>query len=215
MKLIINDHTNSAKELYYQSLVLLFMPCEKFGMDDNENTLYVDVNVSQDVITVYVKLQAYGKENTFTDREKLVDGKFMFVKNFIGRCIVKCANAIFGILPPWGISTGVKPVKLARIFVKSVGAEAAFDILVNDYMISPSKAKMAVDACVNEDRIIGQTGENPCSVYISIPFCPTKCNYCSFVSAASPRLFSLIPKYLEYVKNDLKAVLISFVGVAE
>ena len=206
MKLIINDPTNSAKELYYQSLVLLFMPCEKFGIEDNKNTLFVDVNVSQDAITVFVKLEVCEKVSTFTDNEKIVNGKFMQIKNFIGRCIVKCANAVFGIFPPWGISTGVKPVKLARIFVKSLGADAAFDILVNDYMISPPKAKMAVDACVNEDRIIGQIGENPCSVYISIPFCPTKCNYCSFVSAASPRLFSLIPEYLNYVKNDLKLV---------
>jgi oxygen-independent coproporphyrinogen-3 oxidase len=46
--------------------------------------------------------------------------------------------------------------------------------------------------------------ENTCSVYISIPFCPSRCTYCSFISYATPKLFSLIPEYVLRLTNDIK-----------
>ena len=57
---------------------------------------------------------------------------------------------------------------------------------------------------VNEARLIGTPGKRDCSVYISIPFCPTRCAYCSFVSYTSKRLLSLIPDYLLRLCRDLR-----------
>ena len=57
MRLYINDETNSAKPLYYQSLILLFLPCEKFGKDDVENALYVSAFVKDGKNHVSVRLE--------------------------------------------------------------------------------------------------------------------------------------------------------------
>ena len=65
---------------------------------------------------------------------------------------------------------------------------------------------MAVDACIFEDKLMKNMGESPCSLYISVPFCPTKCNYCSFVSCTTPRLLSLIPDYLERLLDELTLI---------
>lgn len=206
MKLFINDKTNSAKELYYQSLVLLFLPCEKFGENDDENKLYINAYQADGFNFAHVKLVVKGKSTEFSQSEEIDDSKYAQMKNLIGRTLLKAAFDLFGFLPPWGISTGVKPVKLADMFVSSVGQDKAYKILCDDYMISPQKAKMAIEACSYEKQLMASVGENPCSLYVSIPFCPTKCNYCSFVSCTTPRLLSLIPDYLSALKSELVTI---------
>lgn len=206
MKLYINDETNSAKELYYQSLILLFLPCEKFGANDTQNSLYVKAKSVGGEYTAHVTIECDGKTTEHYESETVDSGKFSQMKNLIGRTLLKAAFKMFDIVPPWGISTGVKPVKLARIFVHAFGREEAIKILCDDYMIMPSKAQMAVDACLFEDKVMSGMGVNPCSLYVSIPFCPSKCNYCSFVSCTTPRLLSLIPDYLSALNRDLKTV---------
>ncbi len=206
MKLYINDMTNSAKPLYYQSLVLLFLPCEKFGENDTESSLYIKAYQHSGKNYVSVRIEAQGKAAEANSEQEIDDSVYSQMKNLIGRTFLKAAFEIFGTIPPWGISTGVKPVKLARMFVNAVGADEAFRILCDEYMISANKARMAVDACLFEDGIMNSMGENPCSLYISIPFCPTKCNYCSFVSCTTPRLLSLIPDYIKALESELCAI---------
>ena len=206
MIITIDDSTNSAKILYYQSLVLLYLPCEKFGADDNKNALTVKAWQDDGYNYVDIILKVGNKVEQLCDRNIINNKQYADMKNFIGRTFVKCAKRIFGFVPPWGISTGVKPVKLARMFLKSLGLNKAFQVLTEEYLISPSKAEMALNACIREDRLMSELGENPCSLYISIPFCPTKCNYCSFVSCTTPRLLSLIPEYLVKLKSELTCI---------
>jgi len=52
---------------------------------------------------------------------------------------------------------------------------------------------------------VGEPSPKDCSVYISIPFCPSRCTYCSFVSYTSKRLLGLIPQYLERLKEDIRS----------
>lgn len=206
MKLYIDDETNSAKQLYYQSLILLFLPCEKFGENDAENSLYVRAFRDGNKNCVRVKLVVGEKSAEVCDESIVDDSVFAQMKNLVGRTILKAAFEIFDIMPPWGISTGVKPVKLARLFVRAFGKDEAVRILCNEYMILPHKAQMAVNACLFEDKVMENMGDNPCSLYISIPFCPTKCNYCSFVSCTTPRLLSMIPQYVSALKDELSSI---------
>lgn len=203
MRIYIDDKTESAKPLYYQSLILLFLPCEKFSDSDSDNELYIKAYVENCVNHVEIKLTVGDQTCVKSAKQTCDDTVFSQMKNLIGRTILAAAFEIFRIVPPWGISTGVKPVKLARIFVNCFGREEALRILCEEYLISPQKAKMAVDACLFENKVISEMGNNPCSLYISIPFCPTKCSYCSFVSCTTPRLLSLIPQYMDKLNSEL------------
>ena len=206
MRIIIDDNTNSAKPLYYQSLVLLFLPLEKFGENDTDNSLYVKAYQQQGNNYVSVRL-AVGDRITEKHAIQIIDSSvYAQMKNLIGRTILSAAAEIFGFTPPWGISTGVKPVKLAGMFVERFGNNKALDILLNEYDISKRKAEMAVYAYDYERRLMKDIGEKPCSLYISIPFCPSKCNYCSFVSCTTPKLLSLIPDYINKLNNDLLVI---------
>lgn len=206
MKLYIDDETNSAKPLYYQSLILLFLPCEKFSESDTENALYVKAFRDDGKNCVTVRLEVGEKYSDIHDENIIDNSVFSQMKNLIGRTILKAAFDIFATVPPWGISTGVKPVKLARMFVRAFGKDEALRILCDEYMILPHKAQMAVNACLFEDKVMEDMGEKPCSLYISIPFCPTKCNYCSFVSCTTQRLLSMIPQYVSTLKDELSRI---------
>ena len=76
-------------------------------------------------------------------------------------------------------------------------------ILTSEYFVIPKKAALATDVALNEQKLIGNGAPKDCSVYVAIPFCPTRCSYCSFVSYTSPKLLSLIPAYLVHLAEDL------------
>jgi oxygen-independent coproporphyrinogen-3 oxidase len=80
-------------------------------------------------------------------------------------------------------------------------------ILRKDYFAIPKKAALATDVALAERALVGTPDKRDCSMYISIPFCPTRCSYCSFVSYTSPRLLSLIPEYLTVLTSDIRRLL--------
>lgn len=202
----INDSTNSAKLLFYQSLVLLFKPCEKFTLNDTDSSLDVKAYEKDGTYFANVRICADGKTQSCSDSERINSELPTQMKNLIGRTFLKAASSLFGRKPPWGISTGVKPVKLARPIIEKYGENRAFDILTQSYMLDKRKARLCIDAARTENRIMSGLGDKPCSVYISIPFCPSRCDYCSFVSCTTPRLLSLIPDYLVKLKSEIIAI---------
>ena len=107
--------------------------------------------------------------------------------------------------PPWGILTGVRPAKVASdlMYRQGMGADDAVRFLSDTYLLTGAKAQTAVRVAECEHRIITPESVNDCSLYIGIPFCPTRCAYCSFVSYTTPRLLSMIPAYLEALKTDI------------
>ena len=207
MIITINDKTNCANLLYYQSLSLLYLPCEKFTENDTDNKMTVCTEVSEDEISVKVCLDICGRLSESKLCEKKPDSDLKRkLKNLAGRCVLSAFGKIFDRKPPWGISTGVKPVKLAKMFIDNIGKCAAFDVLTKEYLLDERKAKLCIEAYEREERLMCGIGDNSCSVYVSIPFCPTRCDYCSFVSCTTPRFLSLIPQYLEKLHDEIRTV---------
>lgn len=123
---------------------------------------------------------------------------------------------LFGCHPAWGILTGIRPAKLASELisrrdengVRLFFSERARRVLTRDYQVSPKKAALAVEIARHEQKIARLcTEDKTCSVYISIPFCPTRCSYCSFVSYSTKRLLDKIPEYLVRICEDAKQLL--------
>ena len=73
----------------------------------------------------------------------------------------------------------------------------------DEYFLNPQKAALAVSVAGTEKRLLKKIPKNSCSIYISIPFCPSRCAYCSFVSYTTKRLLSLIDEYLDALVDEL------------
>ncbi|MBE6602298.1 MAG: coproporphyrinogen dehydrogenase HemZ [Ruminococcaceae bacterium] len=209
MKLFLNGKVN----IYYiQTLCMIFFPGEKFGAAEaeHENTpaLWLDLTEKEDGLEAKVRVEADGKSAEATkfyafseqrDRDKTA-------KLACGAAVVAACGELIGYRPSWGMLTGVRPSKVATELLQSGMSKTRVKrTLASEYFVIPKKAALATDVALNEQKLIGSSwNSKDCSVYVGIPFCPSRCSYCSFVSYTSPKLLSLIPEYLLHVAQDLE-----------
>ncbi len=104
---------------------------------------------------------------------------------------------------PWGMITGVRPVKLLRRLTARAGEAEAKEVFLNRLRVSGEKTALALRTLRTEDKVIALSRPMSCSVYISIPFCPSRCAYCSFVSHSSERSLRLIPSYIPLLCEEI------------
>ncbi len=209
MKLIINGDIN---EYYVQTLCLVFFPGAKFAQDEEvtDETPVVNVNVlnEEDGVRASVQIKVGGNAAEAEYKEPYTDKKAVSVpKVALGKAFYEAGEKFFGYTPAWGILTGIRPSKISREFLRQgMSAPQIRKILRDDYLLIPKKAALLTKITENEVRIVDAVTPETCSLYISIPFCPTRCAYCSFVSYATKRLLSLIPAYVERLLDDLDGV---------
>lgn len=126
-------------------------------------------------------------------------------KNAIKREIYLKLKEITGYVPPWGILTGVRPVKLAHEYYNICND---YDLtkkhFLEYYLLSNEKADLLIDTLKMQKDNLEDSNSKSVSIYIGIPFCPTRCAYCSFTSNQKPD--SEIRRYLEALKKEITFV---------
>jgi len=107
---------------------------------------------------------------------------------------------------PWGSLTGVRPTKFARDLVEKgeMKAHLISESLVKDYHISSEKARLVTQILKNQKCII--KNDKLIDLFINIPICPTRCNYCSFISNELKAVADKVDLYLDCVLKELEAV---------
>lgn len=204
MRLVLNGKVNRT---YVQSLCMMFFHGEKFP-ENEENprgTLFLNIVELPKGISCKCRLEYDGKEAEGSSYVLFSENDTVerVCKSAVGKAVYTVGKAITGKDIPWGILTGIRPSKVAYELIKKHGEEKATEILKDNYLLSDSKANIAVSVAKNEGEIIEKYGQNTCSMYISIPFCPTRCTYCSFISYATKKLFDLIPEYLITLEREI------------
>jgi oxygen-independent coproporphyrinogen-3 oxidase len=103
--------------------------------------------------------------------------------------------------PPWGALTGVRPVKKAIGLLDSGrNVEKALQRL---YDVTPARSQMAADCAVSAVSLRDRLASKDIALYIGIPFCPTRCTYCSFVSQSVGRDAGLIGRYIDVLREEI------------
>ena len=124
-------------------------------------------------------------------------------KNAINQQIYDRLSALTGQRPAWGILTGIRPVKLCgELYERTGSGDEAVRILTDDYYLSEEKASLLMQLYLHQQEEAGMPPKNSAGVYIGIPFCPTRCVYCSFASNQVPD--SEIEKYLEALHQEIE-----------
>lgn len=117
--------------------------------------------------------------------------------------LYKLLSEYTGISLSWGLLTGVRPIKLLRRLKEEMGEQRAKDYFSDSLLVSKEKLQLASVTCVNEQKILDMSKPDSFSLYISIPFCPTRCSYCSFVSQSVEKARHLIPAYVELLCKEI------------
>ncbi len=204
MKLILDGKINKT---YVQSLCMMFFHGEKFP-ENEENprgVLAIKSTEKEDGIEVSCEL-IYDEKKSNGEAFVKFDGSTYerTSKSAVGKAVYLAGKSLTQKDIPWGILTGIRPSKVGAELLSKYTYQEAFNILTERYLLSKDKAELTLQVAKNETSILDLYDQNTCSLYISIPFCPTRCTYCSFISYATKKLFSLIPDYLEKLKQDIK-----------
>lgn len=111
-----------------------------------------------------------------------------------------------GISFPWGSLSGVRPTQICAELRAKYGEQRVYEILLRDYRLLPDKAKLGLEVAKREQAILSRYNADGFVVYCGLPFCPTRCNYCSFTTRDAMRYEDLLPDYVEAVIREAKAV---------
>ncbi|WRS28242.1 coproporphyrinogen dehydrogenase HemZ [Oscillospiraceae bacterium MB08-C2-2] len=121
-----------------------------------------------------------------------------------GRMLYRLLSEMTGLTLPWGILTGVRPVKLChQLAAQGVPDQEIAREMTERYLVSPEKASLAAAVRQAEEPVIREGGAKTFSLYISIPFCPSRCSYCSFVSHDIEKTFKLVPDYVRLLCQEI------------
>ncbi len=212
MKLKVSGNIN---QYYVQTLCMIFFPGERFSEHETEGDIAPDQAVpelslqleeTENGVKVNADLALDKKyaccEKIYERREDITYDRLK--KLAVGDAVLSVCGEVVGYRPSWGMLVGVRPSKVATEMLESgMSKTRVKKTLASDYFVIPKKAALATEVALNEAELVKKADSKECSVYISIPFCPTRCAYCSFVSYTSKKLLSTIPDYLIALGDEI------------
>lgn len=122
----------------------------------------------------------------------------------LARQLYYCFRDITGYVSEWGILTGIRPAKLFSHIASNGDFSVAEKVFSEDYLANHNKISLCAEAAEGERKIVSLSRPDSYSLYLSVPFCPTRCSYCSFVSHSVEKARDMIPQYVEHLCRELE-----------
>ena len=209
MKLIFTGHND---RYAIEQDLLAFFPNERPVYDPDaaeDSCAWVKLSEGATYTTATTRIRYQGREGRGLSRVRIDPALTAYQQEGLRQralkmSFFKASVEILGRVPAWGSLTGVRPAKLAaRLLRSGMTPRQADRELANTYQVSAPRRRMCIEAA--QAGIAAKEGlaPNDISLYIGIPFCPTRCAYCSFVSQAVERSFKLMEPYLEALEREI------------
>ena len=207
MKLLFDGHDE--RYAVEQSL-LNFFPAERPVYEgDDANTAEVSLRraaagVSAETRIVYRGALAVGRSRVAVAEDADPFERRREEQKALKLSFFKAARALTGVTPPWGALTGIRPGKLAeRFLLQGRTPQEVNRILAETYYVTAPRRRLAVETAEAGLRAGAAIRPEDISLYVGIPFCPTRCAYCSFVSNSVERSFHLVEPYLAALEGEI------------
>ena len=189
----------------------IFYPGEKIEVtSDAEKTaefaVTTQVKREEDKISLTVRAALWGLNRTQT---AVLPGSAadLDVERTLSTLLFTILSEHTGIHPPWGILTGVRPLRLCRRWkADGLSEEEIHSRFEQKYIVRPEKAALVLETAQLQQAVLEQNLPDTYSLYVSIPFCPTRCLYCSFVSHAVEKAGKIIPEYIARLCDELRYI---------
>ena len=210
MKLIFRGH--DSRYAVEQSLLAFFpqeRPVYEPAAPDEDNCAWITLSQGKTWTTAVTTIRYGGKTARGISRESIAPGLDPYEAERLRQKAVKlsffkAAREITGVTPSWGALTGIRPGKLAGRMLEEGKSPREVDRVLRDtYYVSPERRRLAIEAAQAGLRAKRALAPDEISLYIGIPFCPTRCAYCSFVSQAVEKTFRLMDPYLDVLCREI------------
>ena len=155
-------------------------------------------------LTATAKITMDGKTATASRRLKAAEETVRLRRRALQQSYYLAACQLLDHVPAWGALAGVRPTKITTKHMLEGGTPKSADKLMKDvYYVTPDRRKLAVDCSVSTVNAAKLLNEKDVSLYVGIPFCPTRCTYCSFVSRTIGKKTELLDPYLQALMQEL------------
>lgn len=135
----------------------------------------------------------------FSEKKKL--------KIAVKMSIYEAVTKVVEVKAPWGILTGVRPTKVVHELIdKGFNDESILEMLLNNYKMFKEKAKLIIDIAKVQRKYIYPVSNTNFSLYVSIPFCPTRCIYCSFPSNSLDKTKDYVDEYVDKLIYEIDKI---------
>ena len=156
-------------------------------------------------LTATAKITKDGVTATASRRLKVADETVRLRRRALQQSYYLAATHLLPALPAWGALAGVRPTKITTKHMLEGGTAKSADRLMKDiYYVTEDRRRLAVDCSVSTVNAAGLLEEGDLSLYVGIPFCPTRCTYCSFVSRTIGKKTELLDPYLAALTKEME-----------
>ena len=156
-------------------------------------------------LTATAKITIDGRTATASRRIKAAEETVRLRRRALQQSYYLAATQLLPHVPAWGALAGVRPTKITTKHMLEGGTPKSADKLMKDvYYVTDDRRKLAVDCSVSTVNAAKLLEPDDLSLYVGIPFCPTRCTYCSFVSRTIVKKTELLNPYLEALLKELE-----------
>ena len=156
-------------------------------------------------LTATAKITVGSKTVTASRRIKAADETVRARRRALQQSYYLAAKQLLPVAPPWGALAGVRPTKITTKHLLEGGTAESADRLLKDvYYVTEQRRKLAIDCSLSTAHAASLLNERDVSLYVGIPFCPTRCAYCSFVSRTVGKRTELIGPYLDALLREIR-----------
>ena len=210
MNLVIENHTYQYET---EKMLRVFFPSTKIAVTPTRNgeTDYILTSCKQDadgaLLSVSYSLLGNNRriERLVSVDERCFDDTTddLYERRLV-QMLYDLMQELTGYTPPWGILTGVRPAKLMLRLSQAYGEQAACRYFTTELRVSNEKTALALRVAKTETPITLESKPRSFSLYVSIPFCPSRCSYCSFVSHSIDQAKKLMPNYVALLCREIE-----------
>ena len=156
-------------------------------------------------ITVRAVLTLDGKTVQAVRRLKTAEETVRLRRRALQQSIYLAAIQLLPTEPAWGALAGVRPTKITTKHLLEGGTSASANALLRDvYFVTPNRRELAVACSESTVKAVSMLEPGDISLYVGIPFCPTRCTYCTFVSRTIGKKTELLEPYLEALLKEIE-----------
>lgn len=195
---MIIKNINHDCSYHTEKIAVMFFPLEKLKKDGDDNVV---ITTEKDGDILRVSVRAYSKclEKTHTLKANEE------VAHSLSVLLYDTLSELTSYTLPWGILYGVRPARLMHSTAEKLGIDGAVNKFLSD-KVEKKRIELALSVMESENKIIALSKPESFSLYVSIPFCPSRCSYCSFVSHSIANAGDLIASYVQLLCRELKKI---------
>lgn len=195
-----NNYGDKPDYIHDSNVQDLHLKCGFIKKTENEGLCFAVLMINRRIATRKEKALFVQKGSNLAIRK--------YIKNALKRCTYETLASFTGYKPEWGILTGIRPTKIVhKLLDEGMDIEQIMSVLNKQYCVSQDKAMLLLDITNKQRPILIKNNKQVISIYIHIPFCESKCLYCSFPSYIIDSCQAILDDYIECLIMELTIII--------